>query len=73
MSQHLRSGLVTTAHKKECGYFREITRENYLMASKLKDVQRRSNKYMHSGDHERTRSTNSLKQRPDSFQESVRK
>jgi hypothetical protein len=47
MSQHLRSGLVTTAHKKECGYFREITRENYLMASKLKDVQTRSNKYLH--------------------------
>ena len=71
MSQHLRSGLVTTAHKKECGKFREITRDNYLMASKLKDVQTRSNKYLPSDNW--NHSTISGNKRPDSYHESVRK
>jgi hypothetical protein len=33
-----RSGAVTTAHKKECARYREVARENYLMASKLAKV-----------------------------------
>lgn len=66
-----RSGAVTTAHKKECARYREVARENYLMASKLAKVQMRSNKFLFGG---KQRSNSHLGlDKPDSYAERVRK
>jgi hypothetical protein len=70
MSSHLRSGNnITTAHKKECERYREVSRENKIMALKLHSVQNRSNNYLFN---ERAKSV-TIDSTPESYQRKVQK
>jgi hypothetical protein len=66
----MRSGSnITTAHKKECERYREVARENWVMATKLAGVQNRKNKYLFD---ERAKSV-TIDSTPESYQDKVRK
>lgn len=70
MSSHLRSGNnITTAHKKECERYREVSRENKVMALKLHSVQNRQNNYLFN---ERAKSV-TIDSTPESYQQKTRK
>jgi len=61
--------MITTAHKKECTRYREVARENYVMATKLAGVQNRKNDYLFN---ERAKSV-TIDSTPESYQAKVRK